>query len=113
MAHTLETYDDEGDLVHIPARWAICERCRGEGTHGNEAFDGLSLNDEIFEDPDFLPDLRRGFYDVSCEPCHGSGKVLEPDPDACSERELGWYESQQREIAELEAMEAAERAFGC
>ena len=77
------------DGKRYPARWEICESCHGNGTHGNPAFDGLSLNDEIFmDDLDFLDEyLHTDKYDVLCEECDGSGKVLIEDYDACTEQQ--------------------------
>lgn len=58
-------------------KWMICPACEGEGSCVNPAIDcnGLSAS-EMHEDPDFAENYFGGLYDVTCEACHGSGKIL-------------------------------------
>lgn len=104
--------ETETQVYDIPAKWAICSRCRGEGHHGNPAFDGLSLQDETFEDPEFREDYFKGVYDVRCETCGGSGKVLEPDRESCSIEEIRAWEQEQRELAEIARAERLDARMG-
>jgi len=65
------------DNTVIPLKPAICERCRGKGTHANPVFDGTSA--EWWEERygadvyDELDEYMHGSaYDVSCEySCNG------------------------------------------
>lgn len=113
-----ETENDEGDeIVHeFPARFAVCGRCHGEGTHVNPNIDGNGLTREDFaEDPDFEEAYFAGRYDVTCEECKGERVVLELDREA-AERDmlelLKKYDDFEREMAELDAIERAERRMG-
>ena len=73
--------DDDGDEVEarLPAAWAICPTCAGEGRYVNPAIDGHGLShDELYNDWD--EDQRRAYfegrYDVACEAKCTDGKIL-------------------------------------
>lgn len=85
MAVKTVTYDSpEGEelTIDLPARWAICSHCQGEGS--SSAHLGAITASEWAEDWD--QDDREaylgGFYDQSCAHCQG-GKVLEVDIASC------------------------------
>lgn len=106
---TIEMGDEQ-----IPAAWQICGRCHGDGTHVNPAIDGngISTDDECWEDDDFREGYFSGRYDVSCYECGGSGKTLEPDMDACTPEQREYVHEWQEGMAELREMEAMERRYG-
>lgn len=100
--------------VTLPTVKVVCPRCHGEGTHTNPSI-GAITSDEWANDWD--DDERAGYlsgrYDVTCEECHGSNVVDVVDAERCSPELLAAYEAQEREMSNLRAMEAQERAYGC
>lgn len=67
--------------VAIPAMWAICDDCGGEG-HNSRQFGAMTSSEfvECFDDEESRADYFAGKYDRRCECCRGSGKVMTPDP---------------------------------
>jgi hypothetical protein len=103
--------DEEREL---PARYEVCGRCEGRGSHVNPAVDGNGLTSEDFDaDPDFFEDYMSGAYDVPCECCHGLRVVPRPDYDRWSPEERRAYEDQERDRWEADAALRAEQAMGC
>lgn len=102
-----ETDDGETYDVRIPAEWAICSRCSGDGTHVNPNVDGHGISPEEFdEDPDFAEAYFGGVYDVSCGECDGAGKVLAA---VLADDEAEWTDDQ-RAYVEHEQAQADDRA---
>jgi hypothetical protein len=88
--------------------FVVCPECRGEGHIGPGHVFTQEDRDEYDPDDfaDMMADYRAGVYDVRCPTCDGRRVVKDECPcDEC--------EDERQEIAELEAMERAERAFGC
>jgi len=74
---TLLINDEEHAL---PAKFELCPRCRGEGSHVNPSIDGNGLTaDDFAEDPDFAESYMAGDYDVRCEECQGERVIAVPD----------------------------------
>lgn len=73
---------DEPVTVELPAHWEICDRCDGDGK--SSAHLGSFTREDFDEDPDFMEDYMDGQYDITCEACKGSGKVLEIDEERCT-----------------------------
>jgi hypothetical protein len=86
----------------------VCPTCQGFGTHGpGHVFTQDDLDEQFGADQfDVMEDYRAGRYDVVCSEC--GGKRVTPKPCGCDR-----CEADRQEIWELEAMERAERAFGC
>ena len=93
MKITITILDDESaEQDHeLPAAWAICDRCEGNGKHDPEAFRNGFSREDFDEDPDFAEAYRAGRYDVPCEECHGSGKVLIVDADRLNDAQRAIY----------------------
>jgi hypothetical protein len=114
---TLMAGDDWSPDVELPAKWEICSRCRGDGTHWHPAFDnGITAEDRDRDwDEESWQDLMNGLYDVRCEECKGSGKVLVVNEDAIpADLREAWEEHCKAEAeyqAEL-AYEARMRRMG-
>lgn len=103
--------DSSERLVSLPARWAICDRCHGHGTH--DAWDGGMTREEMWEQgPEFEEDYLAGHYDAVCTVCHGSGKVLEVDENRAAEVDLKLYFEWVADRAAYAAEVAAERRVG-
>lgn len=114
---TLEIEDPEtGGLVEhqLPAKFEVCHRCEGRGTHTNPSIDGNGLTAEDFEEagPDFKDDYLSGVYDVPCELCKGERVIPVLDKARCPPALLKAYKKAQREEADYQAMCAAERRMG-
>lgn len=112
LLNAITIYDDEGDLVTLPTRWAICPSCRGEGS--STRYLGAFTSDDMAElGPEFFEDYARGVYDRECDECYGSGKVLEIDTDRATPAQVGAYERHLDALAYMRAEDAAERRMGC
>lgn len=73
--------NNEPVVVKLPAHWEICFNCEGNGHHTNRSIDGHGLTyEEINSFGDgFLEDYLSGVYDVTCNTCNGTGKLLFAD----------------------------------
>jgi RecJ-like exonuclease len=107
-------YNEDDEKVFLPYRMEVCFRCSGNGTHVNPSIDGngISANDEIWQDDDFREGYFGGRYDVVCEECNGNNVVPVVDEVACDPSILALYQEEERAMAEMDAMSAAERAMG-
>lgn len=79
---TFVGFEKDGTEVEydLPARFEVCTRCQGAGSHVNPSIDGNGLTHEDFaEDPDFAESYFRGDYDVQCSVCKGTRVVPVPD----------------------------------
>ncbi len=55
--------------------WKICERCEGDETIVNPAFDYMTASEVNEMGPEFTENYLDGVYDVECPDCSGTGKV--------------------------------------
>lgn len=103
--------------VRFPMKFEVCDLCSGRGKHVNPSIDAHGISPQEFaEDPDFGDDYMRGIYDVACYRCHGSNVepvIDESDLSDELQTKLVEFRAQQRAIAEMDAIEAAERRMGC
>jgi hypothetical protein len=107
--------DDDGN-IRLPAKWAICDGCDGEGHHAKHIGGMVQQDlDEGFRD--VIEDYMGGVYDRKCEDCDGTGKVLVVDAEACerddnlrkaleAKRQMDQFDLDDRRAVALE------RAFG-
>lgn len=97
----------------IPAKWVICPRCEGNGKHDHPAFaNGITSSEFAEWDDDERETYRSGGYDVTCDECHGSGKVRVPDREVATEAEralIDQYEDRQAERAAWDREDAHTR----
>lgn len=73
---------DGAEVEHrLPGKFEVCHRCRGEGKHTNPSIDGNGITaSEMAElGDDFREDYVDGFYDVTCQTCHGRRVVAVAD----------------------------------
>jgi hypothetical protein len=119
-------YEDENscEIEHeFPAKYEVCSRCDGRGTHANPSIDGNGITesemDEILhEDPDFLDNYQGGMYDVICHQCKGLRVELMIDEDAIlgSDKHKEAYEAYLLDKKENELYQREvefERRMGC
>lgn len=111
---TGEDADGNETVLVLPARYEVCGRCHGKGTHVNPSIDGNGITSDEMDElgPEFLEDYLGGVYDVPCEECEGERVVLVPDEDRCSPAQLKAYRDHLREEYEYRAEVAAERRMG-
>jgi len=100
--------------VTLPTKFKVCPRCSGKGTHVNPSIDGNGLTQEDFDqDPDFKADYLGGAYDVACYRCEGQRVIAVLDRAKCTKEQIKAYDNEREAIAEMDAIQAAERRFGC
>lgn len=102
-----------GNVEHtLPAKFVVCDCCKGRGTHVNPSVDGNGISAEEFaEDPDFKESYLAGHYDVTCQKCGGLRVVAVLDEERCSAQILKAYYKQQEEEARYQAECASERRW--
>lgn len=109
------TYEDaNGDEVRVPARYEVCGRCHGKGTHVNPSIDGhgISAGDECWDDEQFTEMYFGGGYDVACSECGGQRVVLEPDEQDAQAEVLDAYYEHRDEIDAIDRMWEMEMRYG-
>lgn len=116
MRTTIKIIDDNDDVVEIsvPAVWAICDGCHGNGTHVHRAIDGDGLTpNDMTDDPDFADEYFSGTYDVQCTDCRGTGKTMVPNLSEMTPAQLRqWEDYNDAEYCEQLEREY-ERKWGC
>lgn len=111
---TIELDDEDGstETVKLPSKMEVCPRCDGRGVH--DCWEGGMTGDEMAEQgPDFFEDYMSGTYDTQCTECKGRNVVEVIDRDRTPPDLLARYDAQQKELADMYAMEAMERRMGC
>lgn len=114
----LQFENDDGDEVEVevPAKFEVCPKCEGSGSHVNKAVDGHGISREEFDqDPDFEEAYFSGRYDVTCTECDGLRVAEVIDHDLCTpeqKTQLAEWERQQCLRAQWRAEERHERAMG-
>ena len=112
--------EEEGDEeeVEVPARFEVCPRCEGHGTHLHEAIGSHAYTQEEFDDA-FSDEEERaayfqrgGRYDVCCTECKGLRVVAEADLDRCSPELRQQVEAYQARLARAQRERAYERRYG-
>lgn len=102
---TVTLMDDEGceTEVTFPARYVVCHACEGSGKVLVEGLRGVAFTQEDFaEDPDFLPSMMAGAYDVMCPTCKGANVVLEGDPERMTRDQKATFERWQEQEEDRE-----------
>lgn len=71
--------------VKIPAKFEVCDTCRGKGTHVNPNIDGHGISAEEWNGPDWDQEEQEAYmsgrYDVTCYECKGERVVKAVDWD--------------------------------
>ena len=115
MNITISIYDEDGDEIEIelPAKYIVCPKCEGHGTHlipsiGEHAYSEEEFA-EAFDDEGRSEYFKRGgIYDVKCTVCKGERVALTVDEDACKSEDeirdlkkyhefLKWKEAEEKE----------------
>lgn len=104
------------DLVEIPARYEVCGRCMGKGSHVNPAIDGNGITMEEWHNEwshEEQEAYMSGRYDVGCYECHGNRVVPVADEKTASQEQLDQYNEYCEMVAFDRSIEESERRFGC
>lgn len=76
----VEFENDDGDWfeVQLPAKYEVCDRCQGVGSHVNPSIDGNGITASEWAEWDIedREHYMSGIYDVACHDCHGARVVL-------------------------------------
>lgn len=118
----LQTVRDGEELPHgiliLPARYEVCGRCDGKGTHWHESLDNGITEEERERDWDDegWEWLMRGGMDVECRECKGQRVVPVPLDTVNSveaQRALKAYTAWWDDERDYRAMCEMERRMGC
>jgi hypothetical protein len=114
--------DDDGceTTVAAPGTFEVCGRCSGHGKHCNPNIDGHGISMEEWNGPSWDDESREaymsGAYDVTCHDCKGK-RVIEVIDWEAFERDqpeaAKAHAESERDLADMYAIEAAERRMGC
>lgn len=88
--------EDDGEyMLALPARYEICDRCRGKGTHTNPNIDGNGISEDEWDEwgEDEQEMYLSGGYDVRCEEGCDDGKVLVIDEGAVDKSLQVWIDA--------------------
>lgn len=103
IKYEVEAEDGEVEELECPAKYVVCGRCEGKGTHCNPAVDGHGISREEFDqDPGFEEDYFNGVYDITCERCGGERVELIPDENSADKAAVKKYMKWQREQDRIE-----------
>jgi len=94
-----------GDITVDDFEWAVCGRCRGEGTLGG--YPGVYTQEDFAEDPDLFEDYMD--HRRTCEDCGGRTTIKQLKAEVEAREDIrdairDWYET--------EAIYASERRMG-
>ena len=124
MKAVLTVEDDDGvEVEHcLPAKYEICEACRGTGRRDHPAFRNGITGSEMAEwDGEDVESYFAGRYDVDCEECSNGkalvideGRILDQDGNPSPEFKAAWeaYDAWTSDEAEYQSVCAAERRMG-
>ncbi len=108
----IDLYGD-GSVV-LPAKYEVCTRCHGTGSHVNPNVDGNGLSRDDMDElgPEFFEDYMSGVYDVRCEECDGDRVVAVVDRPRCDPELLAEYDEAEQSRRETDDIYRMERLMG-
>lgn len=102
--------------LSLPGKYDVCWQCEGLGKIVDPAIDGNGISPQDFaDDPEFERAYFGGNFDVKCDVCNGNRVTPEIDVSRCTfdqKRHIVRKRIQNKDIEEMEATYAAERAMG-
>lgn len=105
---TLTTAD--GTDVQVPAKWEVCPRCQGDGTH--DCWEGGMTGDEMAEQgPEFMDDYMNGVYSVACAACGGKRVIAVLDRARATAEQVRLHDRDEQDRADDEAVRRMEMAY--
>lgn len=107
------TYDacGEEEVHELPAKFEVCPRCEGRGSHTNPSIDGNGITSSEWDEwgEEEKETYMSGGYDVSCERCDGQRVVLVVDQEHADPKLLALYLEGEEDSARCRAEQRAER----
>jgi hypothetical protein len=89
--------------ISLPAKFVVCHRCAGTGSHTNPSIDGNGITASEMEEmgDDFREDYMRGVYDIACQTCQGERVISAIDEDRLNaEQRVQWAKHCKEEEAD-------------
>lgn len=88
--------------VSLPAKFEVCGRCSGTGSHTNPSIDGNGITASEMQEmgEDFREDYMRGVYDVQCSVCKGERVVSVVDRTRLSKAQKSQLRQHERDETE-------------
>ena len=99
----------------LPTKYEMCGRCRGEGVHDPEDWNGFTGSEWAECEPEFREDYLDGRFDVQCTECSGKRVVPVVDESQLSNAQrkvLEMYEKDREADWEYDRVAEAERRMG-
>ena len=83
FTHVYEDGDEED--FQLPAKFELCPKCKGKGSHMNPNIDGHGITSDEWErdwSEEEKESYRNGDYDVTCSKCNGEKVIKVVDEKA-------------------------------
>ena len=107
-------FEEEDKIVRVPHIIELCWNCNGEGRHLQTSLRNIAFSSEDQDyDPDFMEEMREGFYDERCDTCQGQGRLIMIDEELCDKEILKDIELTVETIHEMNMESEMERRMGC
>ena len=110
---TIAIIGQDGEELMLPAKFEVCYRCEGTGTHTHPDIDGNGITQSEMEElgEDFREDYLNGVYDVQCSLCKGARVTPRADVPRMSFAQKRAYVRHLHAKAEYQRDYASERAL--
>lgn len=110
------TWIDEHDVdqeTKLPAKFEVCDNCKGKGRHMTPSMRDHAYSAEEFMEAFPEPEDRAGYfggaYDVECTECHGERVVMVVDLDDLAVSDPDWKTDIENHLQRIAQMEAEDR----
>lgn len=90
--------------VEFPAKFAVCSRCEGKGSHINPSIDGHGITAEEWDrdwDDESRENYFSGVYDVTCGECKGLRVVPVVDEERLNEEAKAQFAKAEERTAQV------------
>lgn len=119
---TITIYGDRTEhSVTLPAKWVVCPSCEGRGVTTRHieceggGFTAEEWRQACDDDEEFSEKYLGGFYDRPCNNCKGRTTILAINRRGLTrwqKKLVAAYDRQCMDLAEIDAISAAERRMG-
>jgi hypothetical protein len=103
--------NDAAVEVSLPAKFEVCPRCEGTGSHTNPSIDGNGITASEMEElgDEFREDYLRGAYDVTCHKCNGDRVISVVDRTRLSKLQKSQLRQHERDLESSQRDDDSER----